>query len=73
MYPVKPALTAPGIKRLKVQYDQLHSSFPSKFNLRRYSMADAEGGGEAPFDPSRSGAEWWTQAGAYTRPLLSTT
>jgi len=34
--PIKPTLKVPGTKRLKVQYDELLSSFPFKFNLRRY-------------------------------------
>jgi len=29
-------LKAPGIKRLKLKYDELGSSFAFKFNLRRY-------------------------------------
>ena len=34
--PVKPTLKAPGIKRLKLRYDELLSNFASNFNLRRY-------------------------------------
>ena len=37
--PIKPTLKASGTKRLKLQYDELVSSFPFKFNLRRYTMA----------------------------------
>jgi hypothetical protein len=37
--PVEPTLKAPGSKRLKLQYDELLSSLPFKFNLRRYVTA----------------------------------
>ena len=36
--PIKPKLKAPGSKRLKLQYDELHSSIAFKFNLRRYNQ-----------------------------------
>jgi len=36
---MKPKLKPPGTKRLKLKYDELHSSFAFKFNLRRYSTA----------------------------------
>ena len=36
--PIKPALKAPGTKRLKLKYDELPSSFAFNFNLRRYSV-----------------------------------
>jgi hypothetical protein len=39
--PIKPTLKAPGIKPLKLKYDELLSSFAFKFNLRRYTMADS--------------------------------
>ena len=35
--PIKPKLKPPGTKRLKPKYDELHSSFAFKSNLRRYS------------------------------------
>ena len=35
---MKPMLKPPGIKRLKLVYDELLSSFGFKFNLRRYIM-----------------------------------
>jgi hypothetical protein len=35
---IKPTLKAPGSKRLKLQYDELHSSIAFKFNLRRYNQ-----------------------------------
>ena len=34
---IKPTLTAPGIKRLKLKYDEVLSSFAFNFNLRRYN------------------------------------
>jgi len=36
--PVKRILKAPGIKRLKLTYDQLASNFAFNFNLRRYNQ-----------------------------------
>ena len=35
--PVKPALKAPGIKRLKLEFDEPLSNFAFKFNLRCFS------------------------------------
>ena len=35
--PIKPRLKLPGIKRLKLIYDELLSNVALKFNLRRYS------------------------------------
>jgi hypothetical protein len=37
--PIKPTLTAPGIKLLKLKYDEPLSNFAFKFNLRRYLLA----------------------------------
>jgi len=37
--PIKPTLTPPEIKRLKLDGDELVSSFAFKFNLRRYVTA----------------------------------
>jgi len=34
---MKPTLTAPGVKRLKLKYDELLSNFAFNSNLRRYS------------------------------------
>jgi len=39
--PIKSTLKAPVIKRLKLKYDKLLSSFGFKFNLRRYTMAQS--------------------------------
>jgi len=38
--PVKPTLKAPGIKRLILKHDKLHSSFAFKSNLRRYTEVE---------------------------------
>ena len=38
--PIKPKLKPPGIKRLKLKYDELLSRFAFKFNLRRYIKDD---------------------------------
>jgi len=36
--PIKPALKAPGTKRLKPKFDEPLSSIAFKFNLRRYNQ-----------------------------------
>ena len=41
--PIKPALKAPGTKRLKLKYYKLLSTFGFNFNLRRYTKAGNEG------------------------------
>ena len=50
--PIKPTLKAPGIDRLKLNYDKLLSNFAFKFNLRCYTEAEPdafpEAGGPAP-------------------------
>ena len=38
--PIIPRLKAPGIKRLKLQYDETLSIFAFKFNLRRHNEDD---------------------------------
>ena len=38
--PFKPTLKAPGSKHLKVEHENLLSSFAFKFNLRRYSAVN---------------------------------
>ena len=38
--PVKPTLKAPGTKRLKLEYDEVLSSFAFKSNLRRYTAGN---------------------------------
>ena len=39
---MKPMLKAPGIKRLKLNYDKLLSSFAFNFNLRPYNVASSK-------------------------------
>ena len=41
--PIKPKLKAPGAKRLKLNSDQVLSSFACKFNLRRYIKGSSGG------------------------------
>ena len=79
--PIKPPLKAPGMKCLNLKYDILLSSFGIKFNLRLYIKdtapaipfvaalcADAGVSFILKYDQCRDQA-----AGAYTRPLLSST
>jgi len=70
--PMKPMLIAPGTKRLKLKHDVPPSNFAIKLNLRRYSVGqhdDARGGWRGVEVDADSGLV----AGAYTRPLLSST
>ena len=67
------AMKAPGTGRLILKYDELLSSFAFRFNLRRYaaaappvlclSLPPADDDSNPPV----------LEAGAYTRPLLSST
>ena len=66
--PVKPTSKAPGTKRLKLEYDELLSSFAFNFNLRRYNWVCRWMPRGAPRRPT---PPRWPRAGAYTRPLLS--
>ena len=43
--PIRPKLIALGIKRLKLEYDDLLSSVSVKFKLRRYTVEDFLGAG----------------------------
>jgi hypothetical protein len=54
-------LKAPGTKRVELQHDEPLSNFAFKLILRRYSMGDVVSLVER------------AQAGAYTRPLFSST
>jgi len=38
--PIRPMLKGPGAKRLKLKFIELLSKIASKFNLRRYNMAE---------------------------------
>jgi hypothetical protein len=60
--PIKPALEAPGTKRLKPKCDQPPSTFAFNFNLRRY-IVKAFGANEVHA----------FEAGAYTRSHFSST
>jgi hypothetical protein len=68
-------LKAPGIKLQELKYGKPVSKFGFKFNLRRYTMAEAaELKLKLAEAEARSGAaEAASEAGAYTRPLLSST
>jgi len=70
--PIKPTLKAPGSKRLKLKYDNLHSSFAFKFNLRRCTTAAPSPTPRTPpmCWPTPGG---WCTARAYTRPLFGST
>jgi len=67
--PIKPTLKAPGTKSLKLNCILL-SSFAFKFNLRRYETV-ALAAQLAHLDMAAVGAG--NTAGAYTRPLFSST
>ena len=82
--PIKPTLKAPGIKLSKLKHGKLHSNFGFIFNLRRYNVAGGGAGiirrevaeiltpaldrGLTRDDAARF---LLCLAGAYTRPLLS--
>jgi len=63
--PIKPTLKAPGYARLKLKCDDMLSNFAFKLNLRRYMRA------LLPFHFPHADYSVW--AGAYTRPLFSST
>ena len=54
--PIKPTLTAPGSKRLKLKFDEPLSNFAFKFNMRCYTA-----GGD-----DNLGAGAWSRAGVYS-------
>jgi hypothetical protein len=60
--PIKPALKAPGTKRLKLGYEKLLSSFAFKCNLCRYTMGDLSKGKDTNGKPA--GAVWTDAAGS---------
>jgi hypothetical protein len=62
--PIKPVLKPPETKRLILKYDEPLSNFAFKFNLRHYNLV-RKWGIEA--------CGYYHEAGAYTRPLLSST
>jgi len=65
--PMKPKLKPPGTKRLKLKCHILLSKFAFKFNLGCYTSVTRTS--RTP-PRSRAGGSW---AGAYTRPLFSST
>jgi hypothetical protein len=69
-------LKSPGINLLTLEYDEVLSTFAFNFNLRRYMKAQVEAADEAKAGVqtqlSQATAEK-LEAGAYTRPLLSST
>jgi len=74
--PIKPTLNAPGSRRLKLEFDELHSSFDTKINLGRYYVVawpDQETRNLYPFPTDITPEENEVAAGAYTRPLFSST
>jgi len=68
--PIKSSLNAPGTRRFTLKCIEPLSSFAFNFNLRRYNE-DHEGG--AHRDSGMHVSPAVIEAGAYTRPLLSST
>ena len=76
--PIEATLKAPGTKCLNLQYDEPLSNFGLKFNLRRHILDIYDGlepsvvaaGAQGELNATASGS---FTAGAYTRPLLSST
>jgi len=62
--PIKPKLKASGTKRLILNYDEPLSNFAFKFSLRRHNLEYLQLLYDAIDTPA---------AGAYTRPLFSST
>jgi hypothetical protein len=61
-------------QRLKLQYDEVLPNFACKFTLRRYNLGERAAGNKAQMQESLGVAKRErTEAGAYTRPLFSTT
>ena len=65
--PVKPMLNQPESKRLKLKCDKLLSTIGFNFNLRRHTK-----GAENAALRERNGV-LESEAGAYTRPVFSST
>jgi hypothetical protein len=71
--PIKPVVIAPGTMLLKPAYDEQLSNLAVSFNLRRYTMERDRVTSE---DDDMYVAECelvGREAGAYTRPLFSST
>jgi len=78
--PIKPTLKPPGTKRLKQTHDEPLSSFAFKLNLRRYTVVMEGAAEQLTADDIDNLLEVVSdaislppQAGAYTRPLFSST
>jgi hypothetical protein len=79
--PMKPTLKPPGTKRLKLKCDILLLASGFKLNLRRYSEADGIAAArrlcpalDAVLPPPVVLPDFTAaEAGAYTRPLFSST
>ena len=68
--PIKPMLRSPGTQRLKLTFENLLLSFAFKFKLRRYITVF----GHAVFlNAVAMQLVTACEAGAYTRPLFSST
>jgi hypothetical protein len=63
--PIKPTLTAPGTKRLKLECDEPLSNFAFNFKLRRYTT------GFDRWKKIYGETDDVNKTGAYTRPHLS--
>jgi len=62
---MQPKLKPHGGRRLKLKFDVLLSNFAFKFNVRRYAVLH-----ESIYCNGGAPSNW---AGAYTRPLFSST
>ena len=71
--PIKPTLKAPGTERLKLQYEELLSNFGFKFNLRRFPVVNNMLTAIKRKKSKDTMILSAVVAGAYTRPLLSST
>jgi hypothetical protein len=80
--PIKPTLKAPGTERLKLEYDEPASNLAFKFNLRRYHPSEPAfvATCNVCHRELEIGKGWRCEtchdydiceAGAYTRPFLS--
>ena len=67
---MKPALKAPGSKRLTLIYNKLLSKFALNFNLRRYTLASLHGVGVYAADAHAMFCEGLLSAGPYISRCL---
>ena len=68
--PVQPILKPTGTKRWKLEYDEMLSSFAFRFNLRRYTKVTLAIAFQRELAILKRRI---SAAGAYTRPLFSST